>query len=81
MTVTATRIRTPRRARSDDGASCRRGTQHPVVGVVALDLMASIAGPALAPDHAASWNAAVEIVTRALVGRDESRHAPMQPSS
>jgi hypothetical protein len=34
-----------------------------VIGAVALDLIAAIAGPASAPDHARAWSAAFELVT------------------
>jgi hemoglobin-like flavoprotein len=43
--------------------------RYPVVGAAALDLMAAIAGPTAAPDHARAWSAAFEIVTRALVAQ------------
>ncbi len=48
----------------------RRGTysatraHRPVIGAVALDAMAAIAGPARTPDYERAWSAAFEIVMR-----------------
>ena len=39
---------------------------HPVIGAVALDAMAALAGPAWAPDHERAWSEAFEIVTTAM---------------
>ena len=40
---------------------------HPVVGVVALDAMAAIAGDARAPGFEQAWSDAFEIVTAAML--------------
>ena len=87
MTLTLDRTRTSRplgragedaiaalsEGRAANGASRRTRTQHPVIGAVALDLMASIAGPAWSRDNAGAWSAAFEIVTRAMADSAPAR--------
>jgi hemoglobin-like flavoprotein len=40
--------------------------RYPVIGAVALDVMAAIAGPPSTPDYKRAWNAASEIVAKAM---------------
>ncbi len=42
-----------------------RPEHYPVVGAVALDAMAAIAGPPSTPDYERAWNAAFKIVAEA----------------
>jgi hemoglobin-like flavoprotein len=44
-----------------------RPERYPVVGAVALDAMAAIAGPALTPDYERAWSAAFEVVVGAML--------------
>ncbi len=50
-----------------DVAHRARHERHPVIGAVALDAMAAMAGPARAPDHERAWRAAFEIVVGAML--------------
>jgi hemoglobin-like flavoprotein len=42
--------------------------RYPVIGAVALDAMAAIVGPPSTPDYERTWNAAFEIVAKAIAG-------------
>jgi hemoglobin-like flavoprotein len=43
-----------------------RPAQYPVIGAVALDEMAAIAGPPSTPDYNGAWNTAFETVAEAM---------------
>jgi hemoglobin-like flavoprotein len=59
--------------RTADRAPEAKPARYPVVGAVALDAMATIAGPAATPGHESAWRAAFEIVMQAMrAGRPSS---------